>query len=45
MKPEVWQNDDQKNNLTENEKIIFDALSKEKKMDTKLIRIIKQTMG
>ena len=33
MKPEVWQNDDQKNNLTDNEKIIFDALSKEKKMD------------
>ena len=33
MKPEVWQNDDQKNNLTENEKIIFDALSKNKKMD------------
>ncbi|MEC7005605.1 MAG: lysine--tRNA ligase [Bacteroidota bacterium] len=33
MKPEVWQNDDQKNNLTENEKIIFDTLSKNKKMD------------
>ena len=33
MKPEVWQNDDQKNNLTDNEKIIFDMLSKEKKMD------------
>ena len=33
MKPEVWQSDDQKNNLTDNEKIIFDALSKEKKMD------------
>ena len=33
MKPEVWQNDDQKNNLTDNEKIIFDTLSKEKKMD------------
>ena len=33
MKPEVWQNDDRKNNLTDNEKIIFDALSKEKKMD------------
>ena len=33
MKPEVWQNDDQKNNLTENEKIIFDKLSKNKKMD------------
>ena len=31
MKPEVWQNDDQKNNLTDNEKIIFDALSKEKR--------------
>ncbi|MEC8287125.1 MAG: lysine--tRNA ligase, partial [Bacteroidota bacterium] len=33
MKPEVWQNDDQKNNLTDNEKIIFDTLSKNKKMD------------
>ena len=33
MKPEVWQNDDQKNDLTENEKIIFDTLSKNKKMD------------
>ena len=33
MKPEVWQNVDQKNNLTENEKIIFDTLSKNKKMD------------
>ena len=33
MKPEVWQNDNQKNNLTENEKIIFDTLSKNKKMD------------
>ena len=33
MKPEVWLNDDQKNNLTENEKIIFDTLSKNKKMD------------
>ena len=33
MKPEVWQNDDQKKNLTENEKIIFDTLSKNKKMD------------
>ena len=33
MKPEVWQNDEQKSNLTDNEKIIFDALSKEKKMD------------
>ena len=33
MKPEVWQNNDQKNNLTENEKIIFDTLSKNKKMD------------
>ena len=33
MKPEVWQNDDQKNNLTDNEKIIFDMLSKNKKMD------------
>ena len=33
MKPEVWQNDEQKNNLTENEKIIFDTLSKNKKMD------------
>jgi len=33
MKPEVWQNDNQKNNLTDNEKIIFDTLSKNKKMD------------
>ena len=33
MKPEVWQNDDKKNNLTDNEKIIFDTLSKNKKMD------------
>ena len=33
MKPEVWQNDVQKNNLTDNEKIIFDTLSKNKKMD------------
>ena len=33
MKPEVWQNDEQKINLTDNEKIIFDMLSKEKKMD------------
>ena len=33
MKPEVWQNDEQKNNLTDNEKIIFDKLSKNKKMD------------
>ena len=33
MKPEVWQNEDQKNTLTDNEKIIFDTLLKEKKMD------------
>ncbi len=33
MKPEVWQNDQQENNLTDNEKIILDILSKENKMD------------
>ena len=33
MKPEVWQNEGPKNTLTDNEKIIFDTLSKEKKMD------------
>ena len=33
MKPEVWLNEGPKNTLTDNEKIIFDTLSKEKKMD------------
>ena len=33
MKPEVWLNEGPKNTLTDNEKIILDTLSKEKKMD------------
>ena len=33
MKPEVWLNEGPKNALTDNEKIILDTLSKEKKMD------------